>query len=156
MVPCSGVYFAALSTRLDTTCARRTGSAVDEDRIGANLNIQRMAPALDLGTARFHGLGDNRPNVNDATFKFKLAALNPRDVEQIVGQPRHVLRLPRDDVQRTKRSLISRGPLLKHRRRCDYRAQWIPEFMSERRDEVIFLAIAFREGLGRLQQLPAS
>ena len=155
MVPCSGVYFAALSTRLnDLRKANRI--CVDEDRIGAKFNVQRMAPALDLGTARFHGLGDNRPHVNNATFKLELAALNPRNVEQIVRQPRHVLRLPRDDVQRTKRSLISRGSLLKQRRRCDYRAQWIPEFMSEGRDEVIFLAIAFRERLGCLQQLPAS
>ena len=91
MVPCSGVYFAALSTRLDTTCANRTWVAVDEDRIDTDFNIQRMSPAFDLSSTGFDGLGDNRPKVNGTTFKFKLAALDARDVEQIIRQPGHVL-----------------------------------------------------------------
>ena len=78
-----------------------------------------MLPAFDLRTARFDRVGDDRPHIDDPAFEFKLAALNTRDVEHVVRQPPEVLRLPRDDVEGTDRSLIGGNSLLKHRRRCN-------------------------------------
>ena len=87
---------------------------VDEHGFVAEFHRQGVVATFDLIATRINRIGDHGANVERPTCEFQLAALDARDVEQIVRQSRHVLRLPADDVQGARCPWIHVSALSKH------------------------------------------
>ena len=81
------VYLAALVSRLATTCARRTGVAVDGEAAGAaRRRSSWWLPLLEQRARHLDRLGDDLGQLDRLALELDLAARDARDVEQIVDQ----------------------------------------------------------------------
>ena len=62
-----------------------------------HLHVQRVRPLLEERTGNLDRLGDDLGNLDDLFLEFHLSSRDPRDVEQVVHQPRQVSDLAFDD-----------------------------------------------------------
>src|SRR5204863_6168263 len=70
---------------------------------------------------------------------------NPRDVEQILDQSRHMLRLAVDDVRRPCQLVGTRGARAQNFDRVTDWAEGIAQLVGEEREELVLLAVGVPE-----------
>ena len=100
MRPPGSVYFAALLSRLPSTCVRRVRSPSTSSASSRHLHHE-LVPLL--GDERLNGLDrarDDRADRQPLAAEIDVAARDARDIQQIVHEPRQVLHLPLDHVAR--------------------------------------------------------
>ena len=78
--------------------------------------MELVARALDEHAARFDRRFQNARDVDSLAPQLDCPARDTRDVEQIVHEPRHVQRLPVDDVRRPPEVFGARGARTQYRR----------------------------------------
>ena len=103
IAPPGGVYLSALSSRLATTCSRRTASASTHAGLGLALDSMAVQPpggARASPTRAPARPRRGRPAVRSSTI---LPASTRADVEQVVDEAREVRDLALDDVARALR-----------------------------------------------------
>ena len=92
MPPPGSVYFAALFSRLPTDLREPQRVASRPDRLAPAASTAWCRLRVDRRAARSRCGVDDAPAVERARAQLELAAGDARDIEQIVEQPRHVLR----------------------------------------------------------------
>ncbi len=97
--PPSGVYFAALLSRLAITCTSRVESArTISDSAGGRRSAQLLTPRLDQRPAGLDRVLQHRQHVDPVRPELDLALGDAADVEQVVDQMDHLTELAFDDV----------------------------------------------------------
>ncbi len=91
------VYLAALVSRFDSTCARRSGSPIHL-QICRHVTVQLMMALVDERPRRLHRRAQDGLQIGRLLAQLQRAVRDARHVEQVVEQQRHVLHLALDDV----------------------------------------------------------
>ena len=111
ILPPSGVYLAALVSRLTRICSTRTGSTYSGIGSLGQVEHQLVVAAFDERLGRGHGAVDHRGSVDRLALELNLVLRDPRDVEQIVDQVRQARSLagrsPRRPGSPCRRSIFS-------------------------------------------------
>jgi hypothetical protein len=80
-------------------------------------------------------------------LELDLAARDPRDVEQVVDQPRHVRDLALDDRARVDRLLAVRLDVIEDEQAAADRAEWVAQLVREHREEIVLAAARLAQRL---------
>ena len=120
-------------------------------RTRRQLDRQRVALGIDHRARRLHGHVDDRAQRHVALLELELALGDARDVEQVVEQVRHLAHLALDDLARPLH-LRRLDPLRsKHLRRAAHGCKRVAQFVRQRCEKHVFLAVGFAQ---RFEQLP--
>ena len=146
--PLAGVYFAELISRLENTCASRVRSPssgqplVRQAQRRARARKRRSAAARSRRPAR-------SPCARSMPLhpQRQLAPGQPRDVEQVVEQPRHLLGLPADDAVAPGDLGIARLEMAQHVDGVADRRQRIAQLVRQGGDEVVLLLVGDAQDL---------
>ena len=142
MYPPGSVYLAALVSRLETTCARRSFVSVETELGGGEADLEVMASLLDERHGHLHALRHHVLEPQQSLLHLNLAARDPGDVEQIVHQPNQVLHLALDHLQRLPGVTVALQ-LQQLKGGHDGRER-IAELVAEHGQEFVLGAIGFR------------
>ena len=85
--PAGGVNFAALLSRLDTTCARRSRSPLTRNPLSGTSTSRNCPRCSSSGLAISMPLVTTSDELDRLQPQLELAAGDARDVEEIVDQP---------------------------------------------------------------------
>src|SRR4051812_18789626 len=88
------------------------GIRVYADRLGVDVYFERMSRGFDVRPRRFHGVEQDRRQLDRLLAQLDLASRDAGDIEKVVHQPRHVPPLPVDDLpSRAQAYVIGREAL---------------------------------------------
>ena len=111
------------------------------ERFPGALHGEDLAAGLDERPAGLHGVGDDRRDVEGLLVELDLAAGDPRDVEEVVDEPDHLLDLPVDHVARPAEVDVVDAELLEELDGVADRREGIPQFVGEHRQELVLAAV---------------
>ena len=144
--PPGSVYFAALVSRLATTCASRAGSA-STIRPRRHVELEVVAALLEQRAGHLDRLARPRSaSSSRSRAQLDLAARDARHVEQVVDQADQVVDLALDDGALVLERLVAAQP---HQlQRGQDRRQRVAQLVAEHRQELVLGAVG-RLGLAR-------
>ena len=98
MSPPVSVYFAALLSRLTTTCSSRAGSAFHPKRLGRQRHGELVFARVHEGAGGLGGAVGDDAQLDLLLGQPQLALGNAADVQQVVHEAHHLPHLAVDDV----------------------------------------------------------
>ncbi|MDQ3330834.1 MAG: hypothetical protein M3552_09300, partial [Planctomycetota bacterium] len=122
-----------------------TAIAVDEDRLGRQVEGQLVTTRFDERPDSFDRLYDDVAEIEPLLTEFDLPASDPGHVEQVVDQPSHLSNLATHQgphVVRFRTIVRDERPCLK---RVAEGSERIPQFVRQRREKLIFAAVGLAE-----------
>lgn len=148
--PFSGVYFAALLSRLTKICVSRFSSArtsAAEDSVSSD---SRCLFPIDDRPHLFDGVGRYAVGIEHFHVELDEPLRHARHVEQIVDQAGHVLHLPRDDLARFTDAPRIAGRGAHQLRGARNRRKRIAQFMRQHREKLILALVCKAQFLFRV------
>ena len=143
MRPPGSVNFAALLSRLRSTCARRVGSASTVSRLGGSSTDElRGARRASCGSTASSARGGDRAQLDALAPQRELAGGDARDVEQVVDQAHH-LRAPGAPSSRARLPRPARrSPAsLQDLERVAHRRERVAQLVRERGEELVLAPV---------------
>src|SRR5581483_11185624 len=134
--------------RNDLSQAHRVGP----DPHGADGKRRReelMPPQVDDRSAGLDRLRDDRAQVDGFQLQRDLPTRDPRNVEQVVHQPRQLTELATDYVPGPENGVVRARDLVQELDRHADRCERVPELVSEHREEFVLAASGLPELLLR-------
>ena len=128
------------------TCASRAGSASSQTGSSATFVWRRCRAAAMAGEAASIAAVIEAVQRDDLAAEVDLAARDPRDVEEVVDQPRHVIELPLDDGDRAT-GLLAEALALEQRQRVPDWCKRVAQLVGEDRDEIVLAVVGVSQGL---------
>ena len=144
IVPCGWVYFAALVSRFESTCARRSGSPFTRNSSGTS-SSELVAAFVDERPRRLDRRAHDRLQVGLLLAQLQRAVRDARHVEQIVEQQRHVLHLALDHVVGPALLRVGGVFVARDGRGLPDRRQRIAQLMRKRREELVLATVGLDE-----------
>ena len=128
--------------------------AVDEEQLARHRDLQLDAlPAEDLSQV-FAGAAHHPVELDALALQPDLAPRDARDVQQVVDESGHLLRLPVDHLTCTRRLLSGRRSPLEDVHAVPDRRERVPQLVREHGEEVVLAPVGVDEsGIGRAQRL---
>jgi hypothetical protein len=139
MRPPGGVYLAALFRRLPKRLRQRVSSPISS-MSGPAVHVQRVAGRRPSPAAPISSAVCSAAAATCARVRADLAAVDARDVQQVVDQPHHVRQLPVHGLQRARTTGAGLG-LLQDLQPGAQRRQRVAQFVRQRREEFVLGAV---------------
>ncbi len=151
MCPPGSVYFAALCSRLKSTCPSRGGSATTRSPLTGDRHAQVVPALLEERADLLHRRGHHRRQLHRLALELDLPPGDAGDVEQVVHQPRQVLHLPLEDaplpLQQLRRAQAHQLEAGEHRR------ERVAELVAQHGQELVLGPVRLLRRLTRPHQV---
>ena len=140
--PPSGVYFAALLSRLLSTCE---AARIAEDPHGCRRksHAQTVLGVIDRGQASFDSASNHVSQVDQLRREDDFAGRDSRQVEKLVDELDHQRHLTFHHADKIYRFARIPRVLGQDVQPCANRSQWVAQLMSQRGKELVLPAIGF-------------
>ena len=128
------------------TCAIRAGIRIQPDRFLGYVRLETVPCGRDGRRGRLDRRRDEAVQRDDLAAEVDLAARDPRDIEEVVDQPCHVIDLPLDDGDRAT-GLLAEALALEQRERVPDWCKRVAQLVGEDRDEIVLAVVGVSQGL---------
>ncbi len=145
--PPGSVYFAALVSRFVEYLLEAGRIGVDPDVLEGRLDLDLVPALAQERLDRLHGGAHDGTRVDPVAPQAHFSLAQPRHVEQVLQEPRHVPDLALRDRQSARRGIGRHLRPLEDMERAADRRERVAQLVREYRHELVLLAVRLLERL---------